>query len=78
MLQMTRPPAHRFPPIPFLTRRPNITPAERRVIRMALRGGDHKLPTDWPDLESLLGLLDEADRPLPEGVRARRGRESAA
>ena len=78
MLQMTRPPAHRFPPLPFIDRRPKITAADRRVIRMALRSGDHTLPTDWPDLESLLGLLDEVDRPLPEGVRGRRSRESAA
>ena len=78
MLQMTRPPAHRFPPLPFINRRPKITPADRRVIRMALRGGDYKLPTEWPDLEPLLGLLDEEERPLPEGVRSRRARESAA
>jgi hypothetical protein len=45
---------------------------------MALRSGEHKLPTDWPDLETLLGLLEEEDRPLPEGVRGRRTRESAA
>ena len=81
MLDMTpraKVPSHRFPPLPFINRRPKVTAADRRVIRMALRGGDQKLPTDWPDLETLLGLLDEEDRPLPEGVRARRARESAA
>jgi hypothetical protein len=77
MLQMTRPPAHRFPPLPFITQRPKITPADRAVIRLALRSGDYKLPTDWPDLESMMQLLDEVDRPLPEGIRARR-RDGAA
>ena len=88
MLDMTpraKVPTHRFPPLPFLNRRPKVTAADRRVIRMALRAGDHKLPTDWPDLETLLGLLDEEDRPLPEGlgaasaavVAARRARQGA-
>lgn len=77
MLQMTRPPAHRFPPLPFISRRPKLSPADRAVIRLALRGGDYKLPTDWPDLASMMELLDEIDRPLPEGIQTRR-RESAA
>jgi hypothetical protein len=78
MLQLTRPPANRFPPRPFFKRRPKVSPADRRVIRMALRGGDETLPADWPGLESLLDLLDEADRLLPEGIRRRRTPEGAA
>jgi hypothetical protein len=79
MLQLTRPPANRFPPLPLFKRAPKVSRAARRVIRMALRGGGETgLPTDWPDLESLLDLLDQTDRPLPEGVRARRTPESAA
>jgi hypothetical protein len=80
MLQLTRPPANRFPSLPFFGRPPKVSPADRRVIRMALRGGgDQALPTDWPALEPLLDLLDQADRPPPERVRrARRTPESAA
>ena len=76
MLQMTpraRVPAGRFPPIPFVhTPRRALSRADERAIRNVLAAGDMRLPTDWPDMSALLELLDESDRPLPEGMRRRR------
>lgn len=81
MLQMTpraKIASDRFPPLPFFSRRQKISEADRRVIRLALEGGGVELPTDLPDLCALVELLEETHRPLPDGLRGRRRRESAA
>ena len=55
-VRTTIPPA-RFPPIPFGVKR-RLSAADRRNIRAALSEGPPLLPTDWPDLSTLIAELD--------------------